>query len=30
MASNMTQAQFVSWLKQSIGKQYDFDKWYGY
>lgn len=25
----LTQKQFVAWLKQSIGKKYDFDKWYG-
>jgi N-acetylmuramoyl-L-alanine amidase len=27
--SKMTQAQFVTWLKNSIGKKYDFDGWYG-
>lgn len=25
----MTQSQFVTWLKNSIGKKYDFDGWYG-
>src|SRR5699024_11631545 len=30
MASNLTKAQFVNWLKQSEGKQYDFDGWYGF
>lgn len=26
----LTQKQFVAWLKQSIGKKYDFDHYYGY
>lgn len=25
----MTQSQFLTWLKNSIGKKYDFDGWYG-
>lgn len=29
MTATMTQKQFVSWLKSSIGKKYDFDGWYG-
>lgn len=27
--AKLTQKQFVDWLKQSIGKKYDFDHWYG-
>lgn len=25
MTATLTQSQFVSWLKSSIGKKYDFD-----
>lgn len=27
--AKLTQKQFVNWLRQSIGKKYDFDHWYG-
>lgn len=27
--AKLTQKQFVEWLRQSIGKKYDFDHWYG-
>lgn len=30
MSSDLTQKQFVSWIKNSIGLRYDFDGWYGY
>lgn len=30
MVATMTQKQFVSWIKSSIGKKYDFDGWYGF
>lgn len=30
MQATMTQSQAVSWIKQSIGRYYDFDGWYGY
>lgn len=26
----MTKNEFLVWLNNSIGKQYDFDGWYGY
>lgn len=30
MQATMSQSQAVSWIKQSIGRYYDFDGWYGF
>ncbi|PTG89904.1 CHAP domain-containing protein, partial [Staphylococcus chromogenes] len=30
MAAKLTKQEFVNWLKQSEGKQYDMDGWYGF
>lgn len=29
MTANLTKKEFVKWIKQSIGKQYNFDGWFG-
>ena len=29
MQAKMTKSQFVTWLKNSEGRKYDFDGWYG-
>ncbi|PTF90215.1 CHAP domain-containing protein, partial [Staphylococcus chromogenes] len=29
MTAKLTKQEFVNWLKQSEGKQYDMDGWYG-
>ena len=30
MVAKLTHKEFVKWLNQSVGKQYNFDKWYGF
>lgn len=29
MVAKLTQKEFVKWLNQSVGKQYNFDNYYG-
>lgn len=29
MVAELTHKEFVKWLNQSVGKQYNFDGWYG-
>lgn len=29
MVAKLTHKEFVKWLNQSVGKQYNFDNWYG-
>ena len=29
MTAKLTKKEFVKWLNQSVGKQYNFDNWYG-